>query len=333
MAVPVKVVHWSSEQDADIDRMLENEPDIVLRSVSTLPALLPLLRDSDALILPSPRFSAQLALELVPKNAPSLRWIHLTSAGYDNVVSIGVALDVVLTYSPGVGSRAVAEHGLYLMLALARSAMETLDNQRVGRWDYQVAQRVRGLAGATLAIVGFGHMGRALATLARAMGMKVIAVNRNGTPETLAEATCALGDVETVLPTADFVVICLPLNPDTRGFFNATRLSRMSKLAALINLSRGAIVDQAALMRALESGHLRAALDVTDPEPLPPDHPLWTVPNLLVTPHIAAAGQSTHDREYLAELVKHNVSRFVRQMPLLNHVSTHRFRGAAQEAS
>ena len=255
------------------------------------------------------------------KSAPGLRWLHLLNAGFDTVKAGDFGREVKVTYSPGAGATTVAEHGLALMLALARGLPQALAEQRRGRWDYGLGRGLTSLRGRTALIFGFGHVGTALAQLLSPFGMRVIAVSRHGGDKAGVEASCPMEDAERHLPECDHIVVAAPLTDETRGYFDAARLGRFKPGAFLTNLSRGAIVDLEALGSALEAGRLAgAALDVTDPEPLPQDHPIWSAPNLLVTPHIAAAGANRHDRAELIRIALENCRRFAEGEPLLHVV-------------
>ncbi|WP_168694302.1 D-2-hydroxyacid dehydrogenase [Sphingomonas flavalba] len=284
--------------------------------------------DIDGLILSAAQISAAL-LERLCRDAPRLRWIHLTNAGYDNVQGQPLPAGLVVTHTPGAGATTVAEHGVGLMLALGRGIPDALDEQRRRHWNYALGGRLVSLQGRTAMILGFGHIGKALARLLRAFGMRVIAVSRRGDADGLADASCTLAGVDTHLPQVDFVAIALPLTPETDRFFDAARLALLSPGAFLVNLSRGGIVDAAALATRLEAGGLAgAAIDVASPEPLPAGHPLWSAPNLIITPHTAAAGPTPHDRAHMVALTAENARRFAQDEPLLHVVDC-----AAREAA
>jgi phosphoglycerate dehydrogenase-like enzyme len=310
MTARPKVLLWASPADGAIEAALAAMPQIDL--TISRGAEIPATTDVEALILPAYYVSPALVERLVPANSPALRWMHLTSAGYDNVRRFALPPAITLSCSPGAGAKAIAEHGLGLMLALTRGLLPSLEQQAHRRWDYGVAAHIGVLRGKTLLIVGFGHIGKALAALALAFGMHVVAINRSGEPEEMADVSAGFADLDRHLPEADIVAIAAPLTRDTEGLIDRRRLSLFKREALLINLSRGGIVETNALVGALSQGLLGGAgLDVTEPEPLPADHPLWSCPNLIITPHIASAGQSADDRAYLAALTARNVSLFV----------------------
>jgi phosphoglycerate dehydrogenase-like enzyme len=206
------------------------------------------------------------------------------------------------------------------MFAHARQLPRSFDNQRGARgWPFHATRAAsRLLNRQTVVLLSFGHIARRVAELLAPLGMNIIAVRRrvqgNEPARTVAEA-----EVETVLPLADHVVNLLPASPATERFLDDRRLGSIKPGAILYNLGRGTTVDQDALIGRLQSGHLAAAwLDVTDPEPLPPDHPLWTTPNCFITPH--SAGGHEDELERLANHFLDNLRRFTTGEPLLNRV-------------
>jgi phosphoglycerate dehydrogenase-like enzyme len=313
------ILFWNVARDAALERSLSGvaRADLVVANeASEVMARLP---DADGFIVSAAHVSAPLIDRL--NDCERLSWIHLINAGYDNVTRQSLPEGLVVTHTPGAGATTVAEHGLALMLALARRLPEALDAQQSMRWNYGLGARLGSLQGKTVIVLGFGHIGKALARLARTFGMKVIAVSKHGRHNDLADLSCGLADAETHLPDADFVVIAAPLTAETRAFFNAERLALIGAQAFLINLSRGGIVDSDALSAKLREGTLAgAALDVTEPEPLPAGHPLWTAPNLILTPHAAAAGPTPHDCAHLVAITTENARRFSRGEPLLHIV-------------
>ena len=236
-----------------------------------------------------------------------MRWVQLPWAGVENWLD---KLDDrrVWTSATLAFGKPVAEHALVLMLAGAR---RLADCARSRTWTQPP---VRPLEGSTVAIVGTGAIGGALIDLLQPLGVDVVAVTRRGR-----NGTVPIERLPEVLPRADFVVIAAPATPATRHLIGAAELAAMREDAWLVNVSRGTLVDTDALVAALEAGSLAgAALDVTDPEPLPDEHPLWGAPNALITPHVANP-QATL-RRYLAGQVKENVARFAKGEPLLSPV-------------
>ncbi|WP_280266376.1 D-isomer specific 2-hydroxyacid dehydrogenase family protein [Nocardia wallacei] len=225
-----------------------------------------------------------------PRQLPEgIEWVQLFSAGVEEWFDSGVFErhpDVVFTSAAGAFAKSVAEHALMLLLAGVRYLPEHL---RARSWrQSEFFPHVGTLRGATVTIVGAGGIGRELITLLHPFGVRVIAVNRSGTP------VSAPGVVETVpahrlsqvWPRTDHVVVAAPATPDTRHLVGKAELAQLKPTSWVINIARGSLVDTDALVQALRDGTLGGAgLDVTDPEPLPDGHPLWELPNAIVTPH------------------------------------------------
>ena len=237
-------------------------------------------------------------------HAKKLKWIHSTAAGvaqlmYPELRDSGI----VVTNPSGVFSPPMAEHTMGLLLALARNFPDSTRHQDRSHWGQQdiwdKPQRLTELSSQVLLIVGFGSIGRELAKRVRAFEMRVWGVTRSGKGDTThAEKILPAQQLEEALPHAGYVVIAAPETADTRHLIGAAQIARMKPGARLINVGRGSLLDEAALIRALETGALGgAALDVTSVEPLPPDSPLWKTPNLLITPHTSAVSDRLWHRE------------------------------------
>jgi phosphoglycerate dehydrogenase-like enzyme len=258
-----------------------------------------------------------------------LRWVHSTAAAIHQLLSPAlVASDIVLTNSAQVHGPVVAEHALALILALAKRIPSAVKLQQQSQWGQSILweQRPRPseVAGASLGIVGLGSIGGELAPKARALGMKVIAVREHPEKGTGgADAVYGLAELDRLLREADFVVLAAPLTEKSRGLMNAERLARMKPTAFLINVSRGALVDERALAAALEKHTIAgAALDVFTAEPLPAESPLWRLPELLITPHTAAVTERLWERHY--ELLADNLRRYLAGRPLRGVVDKNR---------
>lgn len=242
------------------------------------------------------------------------RWVQLPFAGIEAFVAAG-ALDAKRTWTctKGVYGRACAEHALALMLAAARQLHH---HARARAWRAGgLGSPERSLAGLTVLIVGTGGIGASLVRMVEPLAIRVLAVNRSGDPLSGAERTTTTDRLPEVLPEADFVVLAAALTPQTRHLFDRGMLARMRPTAWLVNVARGGLVDSDALVETLRTnGIAGAALDVTEPEPLPDDHPLWSLDNALITPHVA----NTWDMALpeLRALVARNVAKFGRGEPL-----------------
>jgi phosphoglycerate dehydrogenase-like enzyme len=221
----------------------------------------------------------------------------------------------------GVHGPAIADHAMAMLLSLTRNLRFYDAAQRQGEWaERDTPTPCVSLHGRTMLVVGMGGIGEEIARRAHGFGMRVIATRRSETPapdfvERVGKPDQLLG----MLPDADVVAICVPLTSETENLFDAKAFAAMKKGSYLINIARGRIVNTDALLAALQSGHLAGAcLDVTDPEPLPADHPLWKEPNVIITPHMAAAGEVTEQRHRLLRM--ENIRRFAAGEPLLNVV-------------
>ena len=255
--------------------------------------------------------------------APRLGWLQTGGAGVE-----GLPLDelaarrVVVTNASGVHAINIGEHVLAMMLAFARRLPHFVRAQGERRWrDDATRDGVFELHGQTLLLVGLGDIALAVAERAAAFGMRVLGSRRRQDlprPPAVDEVVPIEG-LDEALAEADHVVVSLPLTERTRGFVDAARLAAMRPGAYLYNVGRGPVVDSAALIEALASGHLGGAgLDVTDPEPLPPDSPLWGMDNVLITAHTSGATPRYWDRGI--ELVIENVARYREGQPLVNEV-------------
>ena len=233
-----------------------------------------------------------------------VRWVQLPSAGVESWFESG-ALDTERVYTSAVGAYAgqVAEHALALMLAGARRLPECA---RAQSWKTIFG---RPFAGATVVILGAGGIGRALIRLLQPFGTQIVAVTRSGREVEGATESHAISDVEELWPRGDFFVVAAPATGATRHLIGADALAAMHEDAWVVNIARGSLIDTEALVEALSEASIGgAALDVTDPEPLPDGHPLWTEPRALITPHSANPPEAM--ARSLAERVEENVARF-----------------------
>jgi len=256
--------------------------------------------------------------------SPRLNWVHLSTAGYarydrEDVRAALRARGAAMTNSSTVFADPCAQHVLAMMMSFARRLPDALAHQREQRWAFgAIRYESRVLTGQTALIVGLGSIGRRLIELLAPFRMQVTAVRRSPRPEESLYVR-RMDEVERLLPRADHVINLLPAGANTHHFFNADRLSRTKPGAFFYNVGRGDTVEQSALMHALRSGQLAGAyLDVTSPEPLPPDHPLWTAPNCHITPHTAGGQQF----EFVV-LVQHfleNLARFERGEALRDQI-------------
>jgi phosphoglycerate dehydrogenase-like enzyme len=253
--------------------------------------------------------------------AKKLRWIQAPSAGIEFVRNVPELVDseVVLTNARGAHAQTIAEHTFAMLLTLTRALPYFAEAKKRREWGRGEGYRqVVGLAGKTMGIVGFGNIGRAIARRAKGFEMRVIAVDAQPVAGgDLAESVWGLDRLDDLMKQSDVVAIAAPITNETRGMIGAKQIQEMKRGAYLIVVSRGGIVDERALIQALEDGHLAGAgLDVTETEPLPADNPLWDAPHLIITPHISGGSELT--TELMWSIFFENVGHFVKGEPLKN---------------
>jgi phosphoglycerate dehydrogenase-like enzyme len=331
------------------------EPIRVLSTVKFDPALLAQMRavservvvtqhtSPDAAQIPAEAFEQAHVLYTYnalprPDQAPRLRWVALNSAGANHVIQHPLfATEVMFTTASGLHAINIGEYVFTSILAWSRHLPEMFELQRKQEWpdDRWTRHTPLELRGATLGIVGYGSIGREVGRLAKAFGMHVLAVKRR--TQTLKERGTyeipTLGDPWGSLPDAlygpeqlremvaqcDYVVLAVPLTPETRGMIGEAELRAMKPTAYLVNIARGEVCDEAALVRALtEKWIAGAGLDVFAQEPLPKPSPLWTLPNVILTPHIA--GYSPNYEQRAVDIFCENLRRYIAGQPLLNLV-------------
>lgn len=256
--------------------------------------------------------------------ARRLRWIQVTAASVAGLLFPAlVESDVLVTNGRGLHALSIAEHTIGVILMFARKLHLSRDAQLAQRWaqtELEAGAPFRSLVGSTLGLVGFGTIGRAVAERARALDMEVIAVRQRPDPDpTPAHAQWPADRLLELLERAEWLVLAPALTARTRGLIGAAELARLRPGAVLINLGRGPLVDEPALIEALERGTLAgAALDVFDREPLPADHPLWRFPQVILTPHVSGLGERLWERGM--DLFARNLIAFRAGRPLENLV-------------
>jgi phosphoglycerate dehydrogenase-like enzyme len=268
--------------------------------------------------------------------APRLRWIQGYYAGIDRWGQLPMTLPVIFTTTSGIHVQ-VAELALTLMLAFSRNLPLVLDFQKRAEWpkDRFSTFEPYELRGSTVGIIGYGIIGRQVGTLCQAFGMRVLAVDRPevltvdppwiipGAGRAVPDRLYDPSDIKLLLKESDYVVLCVPFTPQTHGMINADTLAVMKPNAVLINVARGNVVDEAALIDALKAGKIRGAgLDVYSEEPLPSSSPIWKLPNVIACPHIA--GFSPHYVTRAMTLFAENLRRYISGEPLLNVVQKER---------
>lgn len=316
MAERRKLVLRASLDDRYLRRLREAFPEaefVVATEDDEFAAVLP---EADAII-----GGAVLSEEELGR-AKRLRWVQVTSAGVEDWLSSALAKHpLTLTNFSGIAAPNIADHVMALLYAFARGLPELLERQRRKEWADDAPATFEP-EGQTMAILGLGEIGEELAKRAAGVGMRVLAMQRHPQepPEGVAE-TVKSDELPELLREADHAVLSLPLTKQTEGIIGAGELGQMRRSAYLYNIGRGQLIDQGALIAALREGRLAGAgLDVTDPEPLPADSPLWELPNVIITGHNASATPRLWERGIV--LLEDNVGRFLKGEELRNVVDT-----------
>lgn len=273
---------------------------------------------SDAEIYFNGFWLKQATLHRVLAVAPQLRWQHSPSAGVNHILTPAfLARDIILTNSAGVYAIPIAEFVLAFILARAKQLANLHLLQAQHKWSQEV--EVQELVGVKLLIIGAGSIGQAIALRASAFDMQVWGVRRSPQPLPGFERVVGVNEWRSLLPEADHIVVATPLTPETRGMIDADALRSMKSSAYLINIARGAIVDETALLAALKQGWIAGAgLDTFSTEPLPSDSPLWSLPSVFITPHCSAATPQKNQR--IVDLFFDNLRRYHQGQPLKNVV-------------
>lgn len=265
----------------------------------------------------------------LPPLLPNMRWLALPSAGADHVIGQPWATGPdapSITTANGVHAIPISEHVFSTILLWSRRWPELMRLQSERSWPASVMEKAmyagRELEDATLLVIGLGAIGRRIAQLGHAFGMRTLATRRSATPGATdpdVDILAPMDGLDALLPEADYIVIATPSTTDTHGLISAERLARMKPDAMLINIARGEIIDEPALIAALTSGKLgAAALDVTAREPLPNSDPLWSTPNLFLSPHLS--GLTPHYSKRLTDILLDNIARYREGRPMRNLV-------------
>ena len=253
--------------------------------------------------------------------APKLRWFQSTSAGVDELIGAGFGeRGVLVTTSSGVHATPIGEFALHLMLMFAKQARRAIDAQRERRWERFTPTELRD---ATIGVVGLGHIGSEVARLAKGFGCRVLAVDRLRADAGPVDQLLRPAELPRLLAESDYVVLSVPLSKETRHLIGEVELRAMKPTAVLINVCRGAVVDEAALTQALREGWIAGAgLDVFEREPLPPESELWGMENVIISAHIT--GGTAHYFERAVPIFCENLRRYLEGRPLLNAIDPER---------
>lgn len=306
----------------DIDpilRLREKHPDATFVKAENVEEAIAHIEDTDVLAIAG-RFYPGLLAETIRNGARKLRLIQTSSIGVDMFTKDGVPNRIAFCNAAGLKGTIVAEHALALLLGHLHGLPQMERFRARAEWSSNtMREQITSVEGLTLLSLGYGSIGGEVARKAKAFDMKVIAMNRTGTGEGAADEVRALNELNDILPAADVVVISLPSSPETIGLMSAVQFAAMKPSAVVINVGRGAVIDYPALLSAIISRQIAgAALDVFETEPLPPDSPLWSQSNVIISPHVAGTGGASYDR--FAALLWDNINRLKNREPLINRV-------------
>jgi phosphoglycerate dehydrogenase-like enzyme len=310
----MKFLYGGTLSEEDRERLQEAAPCAAIESVGDRDEALEAVTDAEAYV-PGPWDAEILAA------AAALRWVQFRSAGVGRrLLPELAATDILITNASGVYGVPMAEHALALMFAFSRG-LNVLARAE-GAWREhrgQVHSSLRELNGATLGILGYGGVGRATAQRGAALGMRVMAVRRRPQPDEFADEVWGTDRLDDMLREADYLLVSCALTDETRGIIGARELGLMKPNAVVVNVARGAVIDEEALIEALRDGAIAGAgLDVAEEEPLPDESPLWSMENAIITPHCSGASPKTHGR--LMDLIAENLRRYAAGELLLNAV-------------
>jgi glyoxylate/hydroxypyruvate reductase A len=310
---PTILIHSgdSAENEAVVARILAERPATRLLTAHGEAEVRERLPEAEIL------FAWEFPMDLLPL-ATRLRWFQVMGAGLERLAGAGVPEGVVVTNMKGIFGTAMAEYALAHMLAHTQSLRRIYAQQDARRWEqFEPAL----LSGQTVGVIGLGSIGREIARRCAAFGMRVIGVNRSGAAVAEVERTYRAAEIEQFLPECDVLITVVPHTGESAGLLNAERLALLKPGCFYVNVGRGTIVDLDALRSALESGHLSgAALDVFPTEPLAPDDPIWTAPNVTITPHISGVNRP----DDVTRVFLDNLTRYVAGEPLINVVDLKR---------
>lgn len=312
----VYLLQW--DEDAFVDLRTKHADMDFVRVTSPADAVRE-IGDADILVVGGPNYVGEVAAT-VNAGAPRLRWLQSASIGTDKFEEGGIPETVTFTNAAGLKGRTVAEHAMAMLLAQVHALPQMERLKSVKRWGREdLLGDITCLEGTTLLLLGYGSIGEEVARKAKAFDMHVVALNRSGTGAPYADVIETVDNLTDWLPKADFVLCTLPLTAETRHMIGAAEFSIMKDSAVLINLGRGANVDQRALTQALTDKKIAGAcLDVFEAEPMASADPLWAMPNVIISPHVAGTGGPIVAR--FAALVGENISRFRDGRPLLNEL-------------
>ncbi len=285
-------------------------PDVTFEQAGTPEEMAAALPGAEVLMISNRLYTPEVA-KVIADKGDGLGWIQFSTSGIDNAIKNGLPGGIPVSNVGGIHGPVISEHVMHFLLGLFRRSREVEQAREQGEWIRdEVSPKIRVLDGATLVVVGQGSIGREVAKKAAAFGMHVIAVTRQGKPGNGIAETMGRERFTEALGRADAVVMCLPLTTETHHMLGADEIGQMKPTAFVVNVCRGGVIDQDALIAALNEGRIAGAgLDVVEQEPLAPDHVLWRMDNVLISPHISGAGGDRSDA--VADIFAANLRRYL----------------------
>jgi phosphoglycerate dehydrogenase-like enzyme len=256
--------------------------------------------------------------EAIRRHGQALRWMHFTSAGIDNGIAMGIPEGVIVTNSAGLRAGNVSEHALTLLLALTRRLPSLMACQRAHDWQrVEMTPQITSIEDAVVCVIGRGPIGRELARKLKGVNARPIAVSRTADGDGVVEQVFPRERLHEALAISDAVAICTAGDETSRHMMSVAEFAAMKPGALIVNVARGSIIDEGALIAALREGRIAGAgLDVVATEPMPADNPLWDMPNVIISPHVAGQGSSGYPGQ--RRLFADNLARFRAGKPMLN---------------
>ena len=316
----IKAIYHVGPKSSDLSKLTKGFPTIAFNLSRTYAELIDALGSAEILIMNGVEFNADISAAV--HKSPTLKWMQFTSSGVENVIrNGGYPEHVIATNVAGLRAGNLSEHAFAMLLFLTRQ-LRTLESAR-GETSWikrEIFPHMASLSGRTMLVVGLGAIGQATAKKASCFGMRVIGISRGYKPDALIEQVWPRHEADEAFRQADVVVVAAPLEDGTVGYIDRRKLALLKPSAILINVSRGEVVDEQALIEACRERRIAGAgLDVMSIEPLPVESPLWSLDNVIITPHVGGAGSDQLGQ--LLEKVAVNIRHYLAGEPLENVVS------------
>ena len=302
-------------------RMTNDFPSLTWKVARSAEEVSKLLPAAHVMVLNNRICTPELGAAIRNSSRENLAWIHFVTAGVEKGLAMGLPRGVLVSSAAGTNGPVLAEHAITLLLATMRRLGDIHRGQLAHEWRRAtIAREIRSLEGARVCIIGLGAVGREVARKLRAFDADVIAISRTGSDANVSKVY-AREHMAAALGQSDALVICTNSDPSTRHLVGAAQIASMKPGGFIVNMARGEIIDEAALIEALRSGHVAGAgLDVTEVEPPPKDNPLWDLPTVILSPHVSGGGSGEAAYQRQSKLFGENLHRFLAKLPLLNPV-------------